>query len=159
MVTTISELMVNGETFESSSDPDTPLLYILRNELHLKAPKFGCGLGQCGSCMVLIDGQAVYSCQMPMKASVGKRITTLEGLGKDEDTLHIVQQAFVELQAAQCGYCINGMIIAVVALLNRNPSPSEDNIKSALQGNLCRCGVHARVIKAVQRASELLSKR
>lgn len=139
------------------SDPSTPLLFVLRNELHLKAPKFGCGLGQCGSCMVLIDGRTVYSCQIPIQRVAGKEITTLEGLPGEEKKLHAVQEAFIECSALQCGYCTNGMIMASIALLDRNPSPTDEEIKSGLQGNLCRCGAHARVIKAVRRASELLA--
>ena len=150
-------ITVNGKIFESQSDPTTPLLFVLRNELHLKAPKFGCGLGQCGSCMVLIDGRTVYSCQIPIQSVTGKEITTLEGLQGEEQKLHAVQKAFIECSALQCGYCTNGMIMASIALLDRIPSPTDEEIKSGLQGNLCRCGAHARVIKAVHRASEILA--
>ena len=152
-----TSIIVNGKTFDSMSDPSTPLLFVLRNELHLKAPKFGCGLGQCGSCMVLIDGRTVYSCQIPIQSVAGKEITTLEGLPGEEQKLHAVQEAFIECSALQCGYCTNGMIMASIALLDRNPSPTDEEIKSGLQGNLCRCGAHARVIKAVRRASEILA--
>lgn len=150
-------ITVNGKIFESQSDPATPLLFVLRNELHLKAPKFGCGLGQCGSCMVLIDGRTLYSCQIPIQSVTGKEITTLEGLQGEEEKLHAVQEAFIECSALQCGYCTNGMIMASIALLVRNPSPTDEEIKSGLQGNLCRCGAHTRVIKAVHRASEILA--
>lgn len=150
-------IIVNGKTFESLSDPATPLLFVLRNELQLKAPKFGCGLGQCGSCMVLVDGRTIYSCQIPIQSVTGKEITTLEGIQGDDKKLHAVQEAFIECSALQCGYCTNGMIIASIALLDRNPSPTDDEIKSGLQGNLCRCGAQGRVIKAVRRASEILA--
>lgn len=150
-------IIVNGKTFESLSDPATPLLFVLRNELQLKAPKFGCGLGQCGSCMVLVGGRTIYSCQIPIQSVTGKEITTLEGIQGDDKKLHAVQEAFIECSALQCGYCTNGMIMASIALLDRNPSPTDDEIKSGLQGNLCRCGAQGRVIKAVRRASEILA--
>ncbi|MDB5650753.1 MAG: (2Fe-2S)-binding protein [Hyphomicrobiales bacterium] len=133
-------------------DPEKPLLYLLRNELGLKGPKFGCGLGQCGACTVIIDGEAVRSCQMPASALAGQKITTIEGLGTVEAP-HKVQAAFIEEQAAQCGYCTNGMVMASAALLAHTPSPSVTEIKDALATNLCRCGTHDRIIGAVLRAS------
>ena len=146
-------IRVNGrdQTVESS-DPDQPLLYVLRNALGLHAAKFGCGLGQCGACTVLIDGQAVRSCQMTVAASAGKSITTLEGLGSPEQP-HPLQTAFIAEQAPQCGYCINGMIMTAAALIARNPKPSEDDVRAELDANLCRCGSHVRVVRAVMRAT------
>lgn len=148
-------IQVNGDAKDVTADPATPLLYILRNNLHLKAPKFGCGLGQCGACMILINGSAVASCQTKLEAVKNKEITTLEGLVHKDGTLHKVQQAFVTEQAAQCGYCMNGMIIGVVSLLNKNNQPTEADIRKSLQNNICRCGVHHRIIRAVQLAAKL----
>src|SRR3954471_14597996 len=137
-------------------DPDMPLLYALRDELAFNNPRFGCGLGQCGSCTVHVDGQAVRSCVTPTSSlKPGQKILTLEGLGSPE-ALHPVQKAFIEEQAAQCGYCINGMIMQSAALLSENKRPSEDEIRQALAGNLCRCGTHLRIVRAVKRASETL---
>lgn len=133
-------------------DPDKPLLYVLRNELGLKAPKYGCGLGQCGACTVIVDGQAIRSCTVPASAIGGMKITTLEGLGT-ADKPHKVQAAFIEEQAAQCGYCTNGMVMTSAALLEATPQPSVTQIKDALATNLCRCGTHDRIIGAVLRAS------
>jgi nicotinate dehydrogenase subunit A len=133
-------------------DPEKPLLYILRNELGLKGPKFGCGLGQCGACTVIIDGTAVRSCQMPAAALAGQNVTTIEGLGSVEKP-HPVQAAFIEAQASQCGYCTNGMVMTGAALLGQKPKPSLDEVKDALGGNLCRCGTHDRIITAVLAAS------
>lgn len=150
-------LNVNGAQHTVRAGPDTPLLYILRNDLKLKGAKFGCGLGLCGSCMVLIDGHNVMSCDTPLWAAAGKAITTIEGLG----TLaaqHALQRAFIAEQAAQCGYCISGVIMTAAALLARNSDPSEGDIKDALVRNLCRCGTHVRIIKAVQRAAKELHK-
>ncbi len=135
-----------------ADDPDQPLLYALRNDLSLTGAKFGCGLGQCGSCSVLVDGEAVRSCQLSVSQAAGKAITTLEGLGTI-DNPHPVQAAFVTEQAAQCGYCANGMVINAAALLGRNPKPNLDDIKQALANNLCRCGTHDRILRAVMRAS------
>ena len=149
-------LTVNGVTHTVHAAPDTPLLYILRNDLGLKGSKFGCGLGQCGACMVLIDGHNVMSCDTPLWAAAGKNITTIEGLG-GPDTLSVVQRAFVTEQAVQCGYCISGMIVSATALLQTNPAPDETEIREALARNLCRCGTHTRIIKAVQRAARELS--
>ena len=146
-------LMVNGKAqVVESWDPNQPLLYVLRNQLGLHAAKFGCGLGQCGSCTVLIDGRAMFSCVYPVSAAVGKKITTLEGIGSAENP-HPVQAAFIAEQAAQCGYCSNGMVMASVALLRKNQHPSDAEVKSALAGNLCRCGSHDRVLRAVQLAA------
>ena len=134
-------------------DPATPLLYVLRENLDLHGPRFGCGLGQCGSCTVHIDGVAVRSCQMPVsRLQAGQKIVTLEGLGTPEAP-HPVQAAFIAEQAAQCGYCINGMIMQSAALLGRTPKPSDDEIKQELAGNLCRCGTHSRILRAVKRAA------
>jgi nicotinate dehydrogenase subunit A len=146
-------ITVNGRQHRVEAAPDTPLLYVLRNELHLYAAKFGCGLAQCGSCKVLVDGQAVPSCTYPAGEAVGKQVVTLEGLGSAEG-LHPLQQAFLDEQAAQCGYCIPGMIVAAAALLDQNPNPDETAIREALAGNLCRCGVHGRILRAIARVAE-----
>jgi nicotinate dehydrogenase subunit A len=146
-------LRVNGQDRTVAvDDPTMPLLYALRDSLALNGPKFGCGLGQCGACTAMVDGEAVRTCQTAAVDAVGRDITTLEGLGSP-DRMHPLQAAFVEEQAAQCGYCSNGMIMTSAALLRRNPRPSEDEIRSALAGNLCRCGTQPRVIRAVQRAA------
>ena len=145
-------LTVNGATTALRVDPATKLLYILRNDLRLNGPKFGCGLGECGACMVLVDGVAARSCVVTVGAAVGHAVTTLEGLGSSAAP-HPVQQAFIDEQAAQCGYCLNGMIIAATALLRRNPRPAEAEIRAALRYNLCRCGTHVEIIRAVRRAA------
>jgi len=147
-------LEVNGRMHHVQVDPSTPLLYVLRNDLGLTAAKFGCGLEQCGACTVIVDGVAVLSCREPVDAFVGRRITTLEGIGTAEH-LHPLQQAFMEEQAAQCGYCIPGIIMAAKALLDRNPHPTDVEIRTALYLNLCRCGTHARILKAVKRAAQI----
>lgn len=144
-------LYINGQKREVEAEPETPLLYVLHDHLELNGPKYGCGLAQCGACSVLVDGNATTSCVIPVSTIGKKEITTLEGLAKD-DELHPVQQAFVVEQAAQCGYCLNGMIMSTVSLLNRTKNPDESQIKAALQQNLCRCGTHTRIIKAVKRA-------
>jgi nicotinate dehydrogenase subunit A len=145
-------LRVNGRAHKVDVEPDTPLLYILRNDLALNGPKFGCGLGQCGACTVILDGRAVRSCRVPV-SEVGKAaIMTLDGLGT-RDKPHPVQQAFIEEQAAQCGYCMNGMIMEAAALLGRNPDPSEAEIKETLARNLCRCGTHVEIVRAIRRAA------
>jgi nicotinate dehydrogenase subunit A len=147
------DLRINGRTEKiEADDPNMPLLYALRDTLELHGPKFGCGLGQCGACTVIVDGAAVRSCQMPVSRAVGREITTLEGLGSPEH-LHRVQAAFVEEQAAQCGYCTNGMIMTATALLAKTPKPTETQVRTALAGNLCRCGSHVRVLRAVMRAA------
>jgi nicotinate dehydrogenase subunit A len=146
-------LIVNGASRAVESwDPGQPLLYVLRNALGLTGPKYGCGLDQCGSCTVLVDGAPVRSCVVPIAAVAGKRVTTLEGLGSPESP-HPVQAAFIAEQAAQCGYCTNGMVMSVVGLLATTPSPTLDQTRAALAGNLCRCGSHDRVLRAVQRAA------
>jgi nicotinate dehydrogenase subunit A len=147
------KLMVNGHERQLDADPDTPLLYALRDELELKGPRFGCGLGQCGACTVHIDGEAVRSCVYPATAAAGHKITTLEGLGSSAKP-HPLQQAFIDEQAAQCGYCINGMVMQAAAFLRKNPKPSEEQVKSELANNLCRCGTHVRIVKAVMRAAK-----
>lgn len=147
-------LSVNGRDHDVEVDPRTPLLYVLRNELNLKGPKFGCGLSQCGTCMVLFDGVANPSCLIPVEQAAEMRITTLEGLAGENGKLHKVQQAFIDEQAAQCGYCLNGLVIASVAFLEKNASPTDAEIQAGLNRNICRCGVHSRVIKAVKKASK-----
>lgn len=147
-------LHVNGSDHAVNlGDPDTPLLYVLRDDLALNGPKFGCGQGQCGACTVMVNGQTVRSCMTKAAAVAGKTVTTLEGLGSPEAPSK-VQAAFIAEAAAQCGYCTNGMIMTATALLNRNPRPKERDIRAALAGNLCRCGSHVRVIAAVKRAAE-----
>ena len=146
-------LNVNGATRTVTVEPGTPLLYVLRNDLELSGPRFGCGLSQCGACKVLIDGKATPSCVFPTNAAAGKKITTLEGLGAD-GKLHPLQRAFIAEQAAQCGYCGNGMIITAKALLDRTPRPTEAQVRKALGANLCRCGTHNRIVRAVLRASK-----
>ena len=145
-------LRVNGAAHTVSVDPDTPLLYILRNDLALNGPKFGCGLAQCGACSVLVDGKEVRSCVTPVSAVKGA-ITTIEGLGTPEN-LHPLQKAFIEEQACQCGYCGNGMLMSAKALLERNPRPTNEEIRQALNGHLCRCASHNRIVRAVQRAAK-----
>jgi nicotinate dehydrogenase subunit A len=146
-------LKVNGASRTTPAEPDTPLLYVLRNDLELNGAKFGCGLAQCGACTVLIDGKAVRSCVTPVGAVGNGEITTLEGLGTAEKP-HALQSAFIAEQAAQCGYCTNGMIMSAKELLDRNPRPSEQDVRAALAANLCRCGTHIRIIKAVLRAAQ-----
>ncbi|MBI4469071.1 MAG: (2Fe-2S)-binding protein [Acidobacteria bacterium] len=140
-------LIVNGHAVTVDVDPSTPLLYILRNNLDMMSPRFGCGLGQCGACTVIVEGEAIRSCITPVSAVEGFQITTLEGLGT-ADTPHPIVQAWIDHQAAQCGYCQSGMIMSVKALLDQNPKATETEIREALVGNLCRCGAHLRVIKA-----------
>jgi nicotinate dehydrogenase subunit A len=149
----VHALTVNGRRHEVEAEAETPLLYVLRNDLGLQAAKFGCGLGRCGTCKVLVDGQAVTSCTYPVGDAVGKRITTLEGLGTAE-SLHPLQQAFLDEQAAQCGYCIPGIVVAAAALLDQNPAPDEAAIREALADNLCRCGAHVRILRAIERVVE-----
>ena len=145
-------LEVNGSRDSVPAAPDTPLLYVLRNDLGLNAAKFGCGLGQCGACTVVIDGTAVRSCVTPVSAAVGKKVTTLEGLGTTEKPGPL-QRAFIAEQAAQCGYCVAGMMMSAKALLDRTPNPTGPEIRTALEGNLCRCGTHNRIVRAVGRAA------
>ena len=145
-------LTVNGRTRVVDVDPTTPLLYVLRNDLELKGPRFGCGLAQCGSCSVIMDGDAIRSCITPVSAAQNRSVTTLEGLGS-VNAPHELQAAFIQEQAAQCGYCMNGMIINAKVLLENNPDPSDDDIKQALDPILCRCGSHYRVFLAIKRAA------
>ncbi len=156
-IKTSISLNVNGKRVTAKVDPQTPLLYVLRNQMELNGPKYGCGLGQCGACMVLIDGQTSLSCVIPVNTVEDKKITTLAGISEGKNTLHPVQQAFIEEQAAQCGYCTNGMIISAIALLNNNSNPKEADIRQSLQTNLCRCGTQSRVIRAIQKATEKMS--
>ena len=150
-------LNVNGQVHALTVPPGAPLLNILRNDLHLNAPKYGCGLGECGACTVLVDGVEARSCVIPAKGVEGRSITTLEGLGAN-DSLHPVQQAFIACQAAQCGYCLNGMVMATVALLERSPNPTDQQARSALAHNLCRCGTHLEILQAVQHAAALMAE-
>lgn len=145
-------LNVNGKRRVVDADPESPLLYVLRNDLSLNGPKFGCGLAQCGACTVIMDGNAIRSCVTPASAAQNHAVTTLEGLGSTKK-MHPLQQAFVDEQAVQCGYCINGMIMTAKAFLDKNPKPTDSDIKQALDGNLCRCGTHSRILRAVKRAS------
>ena len=148
-------ITLNGLPHAVQSTPDTPLLYVLRDEFGLNAAKFGCGLGQCGACTVIVDGKAVLSCVTPLLLLKNKEVTTLEGLGTLERPAPI-QRAFIEEQAAQCGYCIAGMMMRAQALLQRNPKPTDAQIRSELQTNLCRCGTHMRILRAVHRAAHLM---
>ncbi|WP_353717325.1 (2Fe-2S)-binding protein [Dyadobacter sp. 676] len=148
----IIDIKVNGKQHRVEAEQGMPLLYLLRNKLELNGPKYGCGIGQCGSCMVLLNGKATPSCAVPGSAVAAYEITTLDGLVKD-GKLDIVQEAFVDEQAAQCGYCMNGMIISAKALLADNPKPSDAEIRQALNGVLCRCGTHTRIINAVKKAA------
>jgi nicotinate dehydrogenase subunit A len=144
-------LNVNGAAREVAADPETPLLYVLRNDLKLKGARYGCGLGQCGACTVIVDGKAVQSCDVPVSAVAGQTVTTIEGIGTAAEP-HPLQRAFVREQAAQCGYCVSGIIMSAKALLDANPSPSETQIREALAGNLCRCGTHTRILRAIRAA-------
>jgi nicotinate dehydrogenase subunit A len=146
-------LNVNARRQAVDAAPDTPLLYVLRNDLALDGPKFGCGMAQCGACTVHIDGVAVRSCITPVSAAVGKEVTTIEGLGSLRKP-HPLQAAFIAEQAGQCGYCLNGMVMSAAALLRQNPKPDNGEIRAALNGNLCRCGSHMRIMRAVKRAAD-----
>lgn len=149
------DLKVNGNTHSVEVDPETPLLYVLREDLQLNAAKFGCGEGLCGACTVLVDGEAVFSCVVPVGSLQGKQVTTVEGLGTAEKP-GPMQRAFIEEQAAQCGYCIPGMMMKAQALLQKNPQPSDAEIRLSLASNLCRCGTHIRILRAVRRAAQLM---
>jgi nicotinate dehydrogenase subunit A len=149
------QLMVNGQALTLDVDPSTPLLYVLRNDALLNSAKYGCGAGQCGACAVLLDGQAVLSCTLPV-GSIKGQVKTLESFQSDR-TLHALNKAFIAEQAVQCGYCISGIMIRAKTLLDRNQRPSAQQIKETLQGHLCRCGTHTRIIKAIQRAAQELS--
>ncbi len=148
-----TELNVNGAAVAAEADPETPLLYVLRDELGLNGPKYGCGLGQCGSCTVMVDGEAVLSCVMPLLTVEGRDVVTVEGLGTVENP-GVVQRAFIAEQAAQCGYCIPGMIMRTHATLTANPGAEEADLREALQYNLCRCGTHVRILRAIRRARD-----
>ena len=148
----MTKLQVNGKPVTVDAEPDTPLLYVLRNDLQLNAAKFGCGLGQCGACTVLVDGTPAFSCVVPVSTVAGKKVTTLEGLGTAEAPGKL-QRAFIEEQAAQCGYCIAGMMMRAAGLLERTAHPTEEQVRDALMPNLCRCGTHMRIVRAVMRAS------
>jgi nicotinate dehydrogenase subunit A len=150
-------LKVNARVRVVDTDPATPLLYVLRDDLGLKGPRFGCGLGQCGACTVILDGNAVRSCITPLKTAQNRAITTLEGLGSSTKP-HALQRAFVEEQAAQCGFCMNGILMNAKVLLDKNSSPSSDEIRVALDPILCRCGSHLRVIRAIQRAAKMAAR-
>jgi nicotinate dehydrogenase subunit A len=147
-------LRVNGKSQVVDTDPSTPLLYVLRDDLELNGPKFGCGLSQCGACTVIVDDKAVRSCSLPVSAVGNRKITTLEGLGSVAHP-HRLQKAFVEEQAAQCGFCMNGIIMTAKVLLDKTPNPTDADIKRALNGNLCRCGSHVRVLRAIKRAASV----
>jgi len=147
-------LRVNGKTQVVDTDPTTPLLYVLRDDLQLNGPRFGCGLSQCGACTVILDDQSVRSCSLPVSAVGGRNITTLEGLGSVAHP-HRLQKAFVDEQAAQCGFCMNGIIMVAKVLLDKSPNPTDAEIRRALNGNLCRCGSHVRVLKAIKRAASV----
>ena len=154
-------LTVNGQAREVCATAETPLLYALRNDLGLTGTRYGCGLGQCGACTVLIDGKAVQSCDIPVSAVVGKQITTIEALGTgrlndEQGALHPLQRAFISEQAAQCGYCASGILMAAKALLDVKPDPTDAEIREALECNLCRCGTHSRVLRAIKRAAKEL---
>jgi len=151
------EITVNGRMHRVTAEEETPLLYVLRNEAGCKGVRYGCGLGQCGSCTVIIDGKAVQSCDVPLSAVAGKSITTIEGIGS-VDHPHPLQRAFVEEQAAQCGYCATGIIMSAKALLDANVSPTDEQLKEALSKNLCRCGTHQRILRAVKRAATEMRK-
>ena len=146
------EITVNGRSLTVAADGETPLLYVLRNDAGCKGVRYGCGVGQCGTCTVIIDGKPVQSCDVPVSSVAGKSITTVEGIGSAEKP-HPLQSAFVEEQAAQCGYCITGIIMSAKVLLDTNPAPSDDQVKQALEKNLCRCGTHLRIVRAIQRAA------
>ena len=150
-------LLVNDESRSVTCASDTPLLYVLRNDFGLKGTRFGCGSGECGACFVIIDGVAVASCDTPLWSARGKAITTIEGLASEtgaEANLHALQRAFLDEQAAQCGYCSSGILMSAAALLARTPKPTEEQIRAALERNLCRCGAHNRIVRAIQRAAE-----
>ena len=148
-------LNVNGQEHMVDADPATPLLYVLREDLRLNAAKFGCGMGQCGSCTVMVDNSAVFSCLLPIAALAGRKVVTVEGLGSTEKP-NAIQQAFIDEQAAQCGYCIAGMIMRAQSMLQKNSRPTDDEIRSHMQPNLCRCGTHMRILRAVRRAADAM---
>jgi nicotinate dehydrogenase subunit A len=151
-------LKINGQMHTVDADPDCPLLYALRDNLSMNNPRFGCGLGQCGACTVLVDNRAVRSCMLPVSRAVGKEIVTLEGLGTP-DHPHPVQAAFIEEQTFQCGYCLNGWVLTTKALLDKNPNPTDAETRAALESLVCRCGSHVRILAAVRRAAESMKER
>ena len=151
------DMVVDGRSVRVAVEPDTPLLYVLRNDVGAMAPKFGCGLAQCGACTVHLDGQAVRSCATPVSSARGAKVTTLAGLAPAPGALHVVQQAFVDEQAAQCGYCINGWIMTAAALLETNPRASDEEIRRGLSGLKCRCGTHMSILRAVKLAARRLA--
>jgi nicotinate dehydrogenase subunit A len=151
-------LRVNGGEHEVCAEPRTPLLHVLRNDLKLKGTRFGCGEGQCGACTVLLDGHPVTSCDTPLWSVPGHEVTTIEGIAGADGALHPVQQAFMDEQAIQCGYCIDGIIVAAVALLRRDPDPSDEAIAAALDRHLCRCGTHVRILRAIRSAARTMRK-
>ncbi len=142
-------LNVNGARREVAAEPETPLLYVLRNDFNLKGARYGCGVGLCGACTVIVDGKAVQSCDVPVSAMEGKAITTIEGIGTEADP-HPLQKAFIAEQAAQCGYCVTGIIMSAKALLDSKPAPNEEELRQALERNLCRCGTHTRILRAIR---------
>jgi nicotinate dehydrogenase subunit A len=150
-------LTINGHDHQVDAEPDTPLLYVLRDDLALNAAKYGCGLGQCGACTVMVDGEAVFSCITPILLLQDRKVTTLEGLGT-QDAPAPIQRAFIEEQAAQCGYCIPGMMMRAQALLQRNASPTDQQIRAELAPHLCRCGTHMRILRAVHRAADMMRR-
>jgi nicotinate dehydrogenase subunit A len=150
-------LHVNGADRAVEAEPETPLLYVLRNDLGLKGARFGCGLGQCGACTVIVDGKAVQSCDIPVSAAAGKTIVTIEHLARD-GKLHPLQEAFIGEQAAQCGYCLSGIIMSAKALLDANPQPDDAAIRKALERHLCRCGTHQRILRAIRRAADSMKR-
>jgi nicotinate dehydrogenase subunit A len=156
-IMSIASLKVNGQMHSVDVDPACPLLYVLRDDLALNNPRFGCGLGQCGACTVIVDGQAVRSCLLPVAATAGKEIVTLEGLGTPENP-HAVQKAFIEEQAIQCGYCLNGWVMTAKVLLDKNPHPTDAQMRSAFESLVCRCGSHVRIFSAVRRAAEEMQR-
>jgi len=153
----VIDLVVNGRRERVEVEPDTPLLYVLRNDLGSLAPRFGCGLGQCGACTVHLNGTAIRSCATPVSSAAGARVTTLEGLAPKPGTLHAVQQAFIEEQAAQCGYCLNGWIMTAAALLEANPRATDEEIRRGLAGLKCRCGTHMSILRAVKLAASRMA--
>jgi len=148
-----THINVNGSRHAVAAEPETPLLYVLRNDLNLKGARYGCGIAQCGTCTVIVDGKAVQSCDLPVSAVAGKSVSTVEVLGGD-GALHPLQRAFVLEQAAQCGYCASGILMSAKALLDANPDPSDAEIRAALERNLCRCGTHGRILRAIRRAAK-----
>jgi aerobic-type carbon monoxide dehydrogenase small subunit (CoxS/CutS family) len=146
-------ITVNGQVHDVPAAPETPLLYVLRNDLRLNAAKFGCGFGRCGACTVHVDGEAVFACMVPVGEVSGREVTTLEGLGSGEK-MHPLQQAFLDEQAGQCGYCVPGVIMAAAALLSKSPHPDDTELRAALEGTLCRCGSHGRMLRAIRRVTD-----